>query len=258
MKFFPLLRTRRLAVQLKELSIGDSIALAGMPEHLEQAECTAFLRYAIDTVQNGPSDPAEWTAQERMLAVGHYLASILDDGPNFALGDDSHYLDYLDSEHDIGTMTPIFVGELGGDRWLIRHITGVMAESIERLSAEFEGINPQSHWLFGAMAAQLIREGEDFPEMTDSGLFDEWLENRIHVLLSFPSSDFEQLLFYFYAGREKLYHLFSIDFSEDGGLLANAKGGAGDLPPARFPVRKCVSVIAQSMAGKPVRAGNES
>ena len=44
MIYFPPLRTRRLTVQLRELSIGDSLTLAAMPGHMEEASTTAFLR----------------------------------------------------------------------------------------------------------------------------------------------------------------------------------------------------------------------
>jgi len=47
MYHFPILRTKRLTVQLKEISIGESISLASMPAHLNEATCGAFLRYAV-------------------------------------------------------------------------------------------------------------------------------------------------------------------------------------------------------------------
>ncbi|WP_197714678.1 hypothetical protein, partial [Nitrosomonas supralitoralis] len=83
---FPILRTRRLTVQLKELSIGESIAIAAMPSHLEEAVTTAFLLKAVATAK-GIENPADWTVQERMMVVCHYLASVSDDGPDFAVGD---------------------------------------------------------------------------------------------------------------------------------------------------------------------------
>ncbi|MGZ8220065.1 MAG: hypothetical protein ACXWT0_00305 [Methylobacter sp.] len=256
MKFFPTLRTRRLTVQLKELSIGDDIALATMPEHLEQAECTAFLRYAIAEVKNGPQDPANWTIPERNLAVAHYLASVLEDGPDFALSDVSKYSDYLDSGVDISLSSFLFaVGEIGGEQWSIQHLTGAMAESIERLQGIIEGITHQTHWRFGAMAAQLVNASDEQPEFTGDGQFDEWLLHRMRVFMAFPSSDFEQLMAAYYLGFDKLHHLFAYDFSLDGGIvILPRKGGASDLPPARFPVSSCVSKIAASMAGKPNRS----
>lgn len=259
MKHIPILRTRRITVQLKELSIGDSIALASMPAHLEQAECGAFLRYVISEVVHGEKDPGKWTVPERNLVVAHYLAAMLEDGPDFSLSESSKYSDYLDASADIKpNIAPLHISEVGDDKWTINHLTGDMAETIERLEGEIDGINPQTHWRFGAMAAQLVRKGEEIPEISSHGHYDEWLLARMRVFMAFPSTDFEQLMVDFYIGREKLHHLFNYDFGIDGGILIEPKnGGAGDIPPARFPVRAALSELAESMAGKPRESGRE-
>lgn len=252
---FPPLRTRRLTVQLRELSIGESIAIAAMPAHLEEASCTAFLRRAVESAK-GIEDPAHWTAQERMLAVCHYLASISEDGPDFSLGD-GRYSDYLDGGADISiAVQRVDVGEVGGDAWHVRHLTGAMAESIERMAGEVEGISGRLHWLLGGMAAQMVRVGESVPDATDGeGAFDEFLVGRMRVMAGFPESDFAVLMALYAAGREKLHHLFKIEFAADG-LVAMPKGGAGgDLPPARFPVRSCLSGMACELVGKPDESG---
>ncbi|MCM1128953.1 MAG: hypothetical protein NC211_03615 [Alistipes senegalensis] len=243
---FSLLRTRRLTVQLRELSIGESIAIASMPPHMEEAEYTAFLRAAVQSVQ-GIEDPADWTVQERMLAVCHYLAATSDDGPDFSLGK-GRYTDYLDMAADIDPdITEVEAGELAGDVWSVRHLTGRMAEAIERLKGEVTDAhsNPlpvRLHWILGGMAAQMVRKGEDVPgKDTADGAFDEYLVNRMKIMGSFPESDFAQLMRLYMDGREKLHHLFRIEFNGDG-MVALPKGGAADhLPPARFPVRSCLS-----------------
>lgn len=240
---FPPIRTRRLTVQLKELSIGESIALAAIPTHLEEAACTAFLGKCVDTVK-GEQDPASWTAQERMLVVCHYLACVSGGNPDFEVGE-GHYSDYLDGTCDIQTpVADIEVGEVGGDAWHVRHLTGAMAESIERTSGEIEGVAGRLHWLLGGMAAQLIRPNEATPVGTE-GEFDEFLVGRMKVISGYPESDFASLMGKYQEGREKLHHLFKIEFSNDG-LIALPKGG-GDLPPGRFPVRSCLSRMALEM-----------
>lgn len=257
---FPLLRTRRLTVQLRELSISESVAVAGMPAHFSEAECTAFLRAAVQTAQ-GIDDPAGWTVQERMLAVAHYLAATAEDGPDFALGE-GHYSDYLDGANDIQTQThQVEVGEVGGDAWSIRHLTGAMAESIERMAGEVLDAsgNPLSgrlHWILGAMAAQMVRSGESVPGADlAEGAFDEFLVARMKIMSAFPESDFSALMALYFAGREKLHHLFKIEFSKDG-IVAMPKGGAAvNLPPARFPVRSCLSRVALELVGKPAESG---
>lgn len=252
---FPTLRTRRLTVQLRELSIGESIAIASMPTHLEEASCTAFLRRAVATAK-GIEDPAHWTIQERMLAVCHYLASVSEDGPDFALGE-GRYSDYLDGSADISTaVISVDVGEVGDDAWKVRHLTGSMAESIERMAGEVEGVSGRLHWLLGGMAAQMVRAGESVPDATDGeGAFDEFLIGRMRVMAGFPESDFAELMSRYMDGREKLHHLFKIEFAQDG-LVAMPKGGAAsDLPPARFPVRTCLSGVARELVGKPDESG---
>lgn len=252
---FPTLRTRRLTVQLRELSIGESIAIAAMPTHLEEASCTAFLRRAVATAK-GIEDPAHWTIQERMLAVCHYLASVSEDGPDFALGD-GRYSDYLDGAADISTaVISVDVGEVGDDAWKVRHLTGAMAESIERMAGEVEGVSGRLHWLLGGMAAQMVRTGESVPDATDGeGAFDEFLIGRMRVMAGFPESDFADLMSRYMEGREKLHHLFKIEFAQDG-LVSMPKGGAAsDLPPARFPVRTCLSGVARELVGKPDESG---
>ena len=245
MKHFPLLRTRRLTVQLKELTIGDGIRIAAMPSHLEQAEMTAFLRAVTDSVTNGDHDPAEWTVQERMMAVCHYLAST-SDSPDFDVGDSGHFSDYIDASKDCDSCVPRFLTELGGDRWMIRPVNGRMVESIERLLGEVEGLTGRMHWIFGVMASSLLREGEEDPKDMTDGALDEWILERMKVFLAFPQSDFELLSVAFWEGFRKLDHFFLIDFADSGIVALPIKEGA-DLPPARFPSRACVSPLAKGM-----------
>lgn len=258
---FPPLRTRRLTVQLRELSIGESIAIASMPPHLEEASCTAFLRRSVASAQ-GIEDPSGWTVQERMLAVCHYLAATAEDGPDFALGDSGRYSDYLDGAADIQTQAQqVEVGEVGGDIWCIRHLTGAMAESIERMAGEVQDasgkpLSGRLHWILGAMAAQMVRSGESVPDAgSGEGAFDEFLVDRMKVMGAFPESDFSSLMALYFAGREKLHHLFRVEFTADG-IVAMPKGGAAaNLPPARFPVHTCLSRMARELVGKPHESG---
>lgn len=246
--YFPVLRTKRLRVQLRELTIGESLQLAAMPPDQPEAVCTAFLRRAAAESEGVP-DPTQWTVPERLLAVCQYMAATLEDGPDFAVGD-GHYSDYLDGARDVEDGLAE-VGEVGGDVWKARHLTGGMAESIERLAGELPGISGRLHWLYGAMAAQLVLDGEAAPAPEDGeGAFDEWLLQRMKALLAYPDSDAELLMGYYLAAREKMQHLFRVEFARDG-IVAMPKGGAATLPPARFPADSCLSEFARQMGGKP-------
>lgn len=254
MIYFPVLRTRRLTVQLRELSIGESIALAGRPEHLDEANCTAFLRSAVASSRGGPSDPALWTVQERLFAVCHYLASTATDGPDFSVGA-GRYMHYMDSTDVAVPETLIELGMVGGDTWHIRHLTGAMAEAIERAQGDAEGLEGRSHWLLGGMAAQLVRSGESPPDETEGG-FDSLLLQRMQVLARFPESDFMALMLLYNEGRDRLQHLFRIDFQPQGiVVLPNTGGVAAALPPARFPAHTCLSSVAKNLVGKPHESG---
>lgn len=247
--YFPPLRTKRLTVQLRELTIGESLQLAAMPPDKHEAVCTSFLR-ATAGESKGVLDPAQWSVPERNLVVAHYMAATLEDGPNFSLGD-GHYSDYLNGEKDIDDVLER-VGEVGGDNWMARHLTGGMAESIERLQGEVPTVSDRLHWLYGAMAAQLIRANEEapYPEAGE-GEFDEWLVERMGTLLSYPDSDAEMLMSLYLGARGRMQHLFNMDFAKDG-IVAMPKGGAAsNLPPARFPAYSCISKFARQMVGKP-------
>lgn len=252
---FPTLRTKRLTVQLKELTIGQSISLAGMDFTKGEATTTAFLRMAVQSV-TGPQDPLEWTAQERMFVTAHYLSSILDDGPNFSLGE-GKYSDYFLGGADNSDIDSVFVGEMEGDKWHLRHLTGLMSESIERLyglidnGAENGSLTGRLHWLIGVMAAQMYVEGDSYAPSKDEGqaAVDEWLASRMRILVNFPSSSMQSLLLMYYQGCEELSHLFGLSVDSQGLLaLPDRKEGEGKLPPARFPVRSGIEGFVLEMA----------
>ena len=177
-------------------------------------------------------------------------------GPDFSLGD-GRYSDYLDGASDIPTaVASVEIGEVGGDVWHIRHLTGAMAESIERMTGEVEGISGRLHWLLGGMACQMVRAGESVQDASDGeGAFDEFLVGRMRVMSAFPESDFAALMTKYMIGRDKLHHLFRIEFTSDG-IVAMPKGGAAsNLPPARFPAHTCLSGMARELVGKPHESG---
>lgn len=252
MLYFPPLRTARLTLTYQELTIGQSIALAGMPPDAEMAGCTAMLR-SVCTVEKGPADPGDWTVQERMFALCHYLAVVSDDGPDFAVGD-GRYTDYLDAGRAaVPERSDTF--EVQGDAWHAVHLTGAAAEAIERLRGEVEGLNGRLHWLLGGMAAQLRRAGEEAPSPSSAGdAFDQFLVDRMQTFTAFPESAFAQLLAGYHEARFALAHLFDVDFGATG-LVAMPKGGADGLPPARFPFASCLTAVARRLGGKPARVG---
>lgn len=250
---FPDLRTKRLTVSLKELSMLDAIGLASLPEHLSEEATTFFLRAAVAKAV-GIEDPAQWTVQERTLAVCHYMASTFDDGPDFALdGELSRYSDYLVGDKDYSA-AEVDLGEIEGDKWTVRHLTGGMASAIERLHGEIPDIRGRTHWQIGLMAAQMVPNGDGGDPLSE-GEFDAFLLARMRVIAGFPESVFARLLERFESAREQLSHLFRVAFDDQGLLVLPREGSAAELPPARFPARACITSLARFMGGKPEESG---
>lgn len=251
----PPLRTKRLTVRMCELSIRDAIALAAIPAHLQQESASRFLRATVAEVK-GVEDISAWTVQERTLAICHYMANTLDDGPDFALsGGVSHYSDYLMGGHDY-PCDSLGLGELEGDQWAIRQLTGRLAESVERLEGEIEDISADTHWQVGLMAAQLIPNGDDGGELSEGDL-DAFIHQRMLVLLGLPESAFARLTAMFQSGQQQLEHLLKLSHDEEGLIIlpADKEGGELAIPPARFLAGACITPLARRMAGKPQAVG---
>ncbi|MNO72995.1 hypothetical protein D3C76_639540 [compost metagenome] len=250
---FPALRAKRFTAHLKELSMMDAITLASMPDHLGEESTTFFLRAAVAEA-SGIADPAQWTVQERTLAVCHYMASTFDDGPDFSLGGNgSRYSDYLVGEKDYG-VAEIDIGEIEGDKWVVRHLSGVMAGAIERLQGELPGVSGSTHWQIGLMAAQMVPNGEG-GDPSKEGEYDAFLLERMQVIAHFPESVFARLLVGYERASLELEHLFRIGFDDAGLLVLPREGCVAELPPARFPASSCITSLARHLGGKPQADG---
>ena len=237
-------------MQLKEPSIRDAMALASMPEHLGEAAISAFLSSAVESVTKGPDDPRLWTVQERLLMIGHYLASVSEGGPDFGVGERGHFSDYMDAAKELKDISDqVDAGEIAGDRWQVGHLLGGWAESIERLEGEIEGIKGRLHWTIGGIAAQMRRDRDSWlDEAATDGEIDEFLLKRMAIIAAFPESDFADMTRGYLKGVDQIAHLFTIRFS-DQGVVALPREAGGALPPARFPARACLSRMALEMAG---------
>jgi len=250
----PTLRTKRLTVQMKELSIMDAIALASIPPDMNEEATSFFLRATVGEV-SGVVDVSQWTVQERTLATCHYMASTFDDGPNFALmNGECHYSDYLMGDHDYRN-DKIDIGEIEGDKWVVRQLTGELSCAIERLRGEIAGFSNHAHWQFGLMAAQLVPNG-DAGEGLTAGALDEFLLARMKVIASYPESVFTLLLARYQAALSELEHLLRLSFDGSGILVVpNKQEGSAAIRPARFPVSTCVTSLAKELGGKSEDAG---
>lgn len=258
----PELRTRRLCCAMREISIGDSIAiLEGVAPHRYEQGTTAILRAVCGTdvaaAAGGMGDPAAWTIQERWRAISHYIGALAE--PDFIAaeldGESYRYSEYLVAETDYPTVDmPIALGEVGGDFWHGQPLTGAMAEAIERLQGDVfwrgNPLNPYAHWVVGCMAAMLIRVGETArPDpIARPSDYEDWLRERMLVLLGYPDSDWEKIEILWEVARMATYHLMAWAIEQDGGLVVlGREGAARRAPPARFPVFSLIGDRARAL-----------
>ena len=245
------LRTRRLDVQLQELSIGDEIALCHLPELAHEQTLTAFLERAVEAASTPTShhvaSPRAWSVGERLLVLAHYCTHTREDGPDYAVTDVSALSDYLAIEKDAPQAVPSF--EALGDRWEVRPLIGAAVEVLETLAPAQDELRGREFWIIGAMSAQLAREGEVTPDpVAEFAEYAEWLERRIVTMSALPGSGFD-VLFAQYAKIVQNAQFFNIWFDEQGVIVLPKEAGAV-APPARFHVHSCIGTVALSLTGK--------
>lgn len=248
------LQNNRMTVEFNELTIQQSLDISTVPDHLIESQITKMLRYCVKSAKGIDSDPINWTIQERMAAVSHYLACVNYNDVNgfdFDIGD-GNYSDYFDPSLTISSSLKeaSIDYKVGGDNWKIQHLTGVMAEAIE-LTQGIIAINPSVHFLMGSMAAQLVMDSEKTPVFELEQQRYDWLVNRINAFLAYPESDFELLLSLFLTYKKQLDHFFIIDTDSIGFLAKQLESSkeVSELPPTRFCPSFCISRTARQMAG---------
>lgn len=247
---FAPLRTRRLDAQLQELSIGDEIALCHLPELAHEKSLTAFLERAIETAaaptERHIASPRAWSVGERLLALAHYCIHTREDGPDYAVTDVSRLSDYLDMTKDANASPDVF--EACDDRWELRPLIGAAVEVLESLQGHM-ALTGREFWIIGAMAAQLLRQGEAMPDpVAEFSEYGDWLQGRIAIMAAMPSTGFD-ILFASYAQAMQTGQFFRIWFDKEGVIVLPKEAGAA-LPPARFSVYSCIGTVALSLTGK--------
>jgi hypothetical protein len=248
---FSPIRTKRLSVQLKELSTLASIKLCNTPDHLHELEITKFIGLAVESWGEGKvANAQDLTAQERMFIVTHYLANVSAEGADFSVGNIAKYSDYF-----VGSGTPVWdpisVGEIDGAQWECRHLTGAATEAIESalgyVDPELKG---RAHWVVGALAAQMWREGEpSLSFASDRTAYQGALQDRMKVFAELPESELLNFVLAWKHACMQQEHYFKIDF-DDHGIVALPKGGDGEKPLARFRPRDGAGSLSASFSTK--------
>lgn len=243
---FPRLRSPRLDVQLRELTIGEAVMLAAIPPNRHERATTALLKTAVAEAGGPHQDPQRWTVQERMLVQAHYISGVSETGANFALGQ-GHFLDFLDPIADHGP-DEVDAGAACGSEWKIRQLLGAEAEAIEAVATS------RFDWMVGDIAARMRVQDPDEPTPPDAVLkphaYSEWLQAQMDTIKAMPESDFAELFAVYRAGLQQLHHLFHLEFDEAGHMAMPKRPDEGkevadqQLAPVRFPVASCITDVA--------------
>nr|WP_319566320.1 hypothetical protein [uncultured Rhodoferax sp.] len=248
MILFPYLRTRRLAVRLREISLGEAIAVCRLPADRHEATTTEFLRFATRDAETPTdrhvADPRMMTVQERALLVCHYLAQVSDGGADFSVGSDGKLSDYVVFDADL-MVDQVQVGEVTGKAYVLRPLLGVHAEILERLCVK------RGDWLIGMMACQ-VSDAEalqpDYTALTDPQLL-EWCKGRMDAIRALPESDSEALYLAFSIGSTQIKHFFAVNVDDEGLVFEPQNSEAGNQYPARFRSLSCVSPATRRLFG---------
>lgn len=247
------LRTKRLSVDLRELTIDDAEMLCMMPDHLDQASTTAMLQRVVISpdkpLAGQVSDPRFWTIHERTMVMAHYMAHTTEDGnPNFSVGGEGRLSDYLINGTDY--VESVSLGIIDGDEILMRPLLGFQAEAIERLVLGGRMRANRLSWWICAMACQMTKANESPKEYLNDADYAEWLLGTATLFRGLGESEFLQLLNAFLDGAARLDHFFSLFFT-DTVIAARPVQGGSSLLSARFPVCAAVSSGTLQILGIP-------
>jgi len=247
MKSIQPVHTLRLSMELRELTIGQAQELCTIPYQYAQRTVTAFLNAACTPIPRphgrpAVTDPLMMSVNERMHITVFYLAAMLDDGPDFQLGD-GHLHDYLLAEADYVDRVPF---EHRSERMFCTPLHGYQAEGIESLVET--GALPKTFfsWQLGVMAACVWGEDETPFEYRDPASYSKKLLARIEELKGAPETDFVELFDAYSQVSQSLQHFVHAVFNKEGVLAhqvtePDVETGVPNLGLARFHPRTGIS-----------------
>lgn len=248
MIIFQPLRTKRVCVRPRELTLGQATAILKMPGTRYELLTTEFLRAAASDAtaptQGHVTDPRLWTVQERALLVCHYLSQVSDSGPDIEIGN-GKLSDYVVFANDLKTHG-VDVGEVAGKARHIIPLLGAHAEVLERLC------KTRGDWLVGAMACQ-VTDADTPPLDLNAGdveLMTE-VDARMDAIRALPESEFDAMLgAWSMALAGELRQFFAVNF-DDGGVVFDpqTQREAGPTNPARFLAVSCIGERTRALFG---------
>lgn len=205
---FPLKRTRRLCVELRELTLEESASVCRIPSDRPEMATTTFLRAAADKATRPNdryvSDPRLMTVEERALLVAHYIGTMSPSGLyDFPIGGAAHLSDYLLIDQDL-IETEIVAGQAAGDVWLLSPLLGLHAELLE------QSCTSQMDWIVGTIACQMRKQTDSAPSLQEMGDVEAhgWLADRMQAFRGLPESEFEEVFALYCGQRGRIRHFF--------------------------------------------------
>ncbi len=253
---FAYLRTKRIAVRLRELRLGEAIAICKLPADRLELTVSEFLRHVADGAERPTdrhvADPRLWTVAERIRVVCHYLSHTSDSGMDFEVGDGARLSHYVELAEDLpaDSIKLSRVGEADVSMW---PLLGAHAEMLERVC------KTRGDWMIGLMACQVGADA--FPELTAMSELAalQAVVDRIDAVKAMPESAFEELVAAYAQGQAALQHFFVLGHDDQGlvclprdhvdGAGVTGKEGGGLKYPARFPALSCVSAATRALFG---------
>ncbi len=242
---FPPLRTKRLNVQLRELTIQQAIDLAATPLKKHETATQALLKFVVEESAGAASNPLAWTVEERMMAVAHYLSCVSEESADFSVGD-ARFTDFVLFGRDTAP-DAVEAGLACGSDWHMHQVNGAQALAMEAVCTS------RWDWVVADMAVRMRPTDETQPPpdaIEDPEAFGDWLTARMQDVRSLPESDFSELFVLMTMAADKARHLFSIDVDAEGYFAWAGKGG--DQPvAARFPVSAAILDLTRSFCDQP-------
>lgn len=251
MIIIPPLRTRRVSVRLKELTLSQAEAMCKLPAVRNELSTSSFLKFACEVENPGDGyvlDPRLWTIEERTRVVVQYLIAFTADGPDFSVGSAklSDYVDFV-ADPEVREVSGI---DVAGRSHTYRPLLGIQSEALEAIC------ETRGDWLIGRIGAQVVPDGEapDWASMSDVAVL-SWHKARMDLLKALPESEFESLMAAFIEASEGTVQFFRTSVSDDGIVCMPIQPGV-EVPPGRFPASSCVGEFARRLFAQPaVREG---
>lgn len=235
------IQLRNQQVYLKELTIGEIMQIAKIPQEMNELRINSFIGFVCE--DNFLAQ--KLTVQERYCILLNYLA----------LSNNDYMLDTDTSEYFIqNNLTenreyPEFI-QLEGV-----YVHCLYGNQVSLLQQKCENVYD---WLCGCLALQLsgdltaIFNSEtpviwDKADTTNEQQLDNILQQRFKQIENLTDSQFQRFTEIYYQGCDKLRHLVDISLDNDGITLIK-QGGDGDNHFARFHPLALVSDIAKQLA----------